>query len=417
MAFNDTYRESIQDKHSSNVGFTSTAKGITNEGYPTKNPHQVLASQIPVIDVVNTYGPLVASGIAAGIVEKHVVKLTADPTVNNNKAWVAYEDNCTETGHSGRGHIRLDVWMRYAETQYKLRLFADDGSGNPDYGTEILPSETNFNWEYDPSAGVVYFDDDPTTHYTSPLWGVFYKYVGETVYDKIDTTTSGSGGSAYSHISDGINTHNAQPDDTIYFASQGGASVTVNPATGTVTISGGSAAELVDVDLNYNSGVWEYNGGLSAVPSDLQVFLNGNKNREDAEYYTATVVGGVLRITFAFTTHPHDWVNCTWSNPVVVGGGMHDWVVVTANAAVNNKDRIIIDSTSSSFTITLPSGPLLGWMISFLDGAGNCNTNNVTLDRNGSNIMGSASDLVIDTDNANFTLVYYDSSNGWRLID
>ena len=71
MAFDDTYRESIQSKHLSNVGFSSTAKGVTNETYALKNPHQILATQVPVVDVVGTYGALVASGIAAGMVEKH----------------------------------------------------------------------------------------------------------------------------------------------------------------------------------------------------------------------------------------------------------------------------------------------------------------------------------------------------------
>lgn len=196
MAFNDTYRESIQSKHLANVGFTSTAKGITNEGYASKNPHQVLPNQIQAVDVVGTYGPLVASGIAAGLAEQYTVKLTADPTVNNNLAWIAYADNDIEVGHAGASHIRLDQWMRYAETQYKLRLYQDNGTGTaPNYAAEILPSETAFNWEYDASAGVVYFDENPASNgKTIPLWGVFYKYSGETLADKIDTTTSGAGG-------------------------------------------------------------------------------------------------------------------------------------------------------------------------------------------------------------------------------
>ena len=187
MAFNDTYRESIQSKHLSNVGFTSTAKGVTNEAYALKNPHQVLATQIPTTDIVTEYGPLTASGVASGDVEEHVVKLTADPTVNNNKAWIAYEDNCQTTGHSARGHIRIDQWMRYAETQYKLRLFEDNGTGTGyDSNKEILPSEPSFNWEYDASAGIVYFDEDPSDNgKTLPLWGVFYVYVGDTVADSL----------------------------------------------------------------------------------------------------------------------------------------------------------------------------------------------------------------------------------------
>jgi len=195
MAFNDTYRESIQSKHLSNVGFTSTAKGVTNEAFALKNPHQVLAAQIPVDDVVSDHGPLTASGVAAGLVEQHTVKLTADPTVNGNKAWVAYEDNCTETGHSARGHVRIDQWMRYAETQYKLRLFEDNGTGTGyDSGKEILPSEVSFNWEYDASAGVVYFDEDPSSNgKTLPLWGIIFKYVGDSVADSL-ATLSGTAG-------------------------------------------------------------------------------------------------------------------------------------------------------------------------------------------------------------------------------
>lgn len=199
MAFNDTYRESIQTKHLANVGFTSTAKGVTNEAFALVNPHQVLASQIPSIDVVGTYGPLVADGISAGLVEKHTVKLTADPTVNNNKAWVATEDNCTEAGHSARGALRLGQWMRYAGTQYKLRLYEDTGANAPDYTAEILPSEVSFNWEYDASAGVVYFDADPSGFSkTLPLWGELFTYTGESVADSLSTTTSGL--TAHNHV-------------------------------------------------------------------------------------------------------------------------------------------------------------------------------------------------------------------------
>jgi len=241
MAFNDTYRESIQSKHISNVGFSSTAKGVTNEGYTLKNPHNVIATQIPTVNVVDTYGPLVASGIAAGLVEKYTVKLTADPTVNNNKAWLAYADDCIETTHSGAAHTRLDQWMRVAETQYKLRLFEDNGANAPDYSAEIFSTEGTFNWEYDPSAGVVYTDEDPALNgKTLPLWGELYLYIGETIADKIDTTVSGVS-KAYSKISDGINTAEADSgESTISFQPAGGISVTVDPLTDSVTISGSS---------------------------------------------------------------------------------------------------------------------------------------------------------------------------------
>jgi hypothetical protein len=190
MAFDDTYRESIQTKHIANVGFTSTAKGVTNESIQTQNPHQVIASQIPAVDVVGTYGTLVADGIGAGLVEKHVIKLTVDGSVNGNKAWYATEDNCTEAGHAARGTVRVKQWLRYANTEYKLRLYEDNGSETGP-GTEIFPSETQFNWEYDPSAGIVYFDEDPSTNgKTTPLWAEVYTYVGDSVEDGLGAAGS-----------------------------------------------------------------------------------------------------------------------------------------------------------------------------------------------------------------------------------
>jgi len=274
MAFDDTYRESIQNKHLGNVGFTSTAKGVTNEANADINPHQLNAYQIPAHNVVEEYGPLVASGIASGLVEEHTVKLTADPTVNNNKAWLAYEDNCTTSGHSGRGHIRLNQFIRVAETQYKLRVFEDNGAETaPDYSKEIFPSETQFNWDYNAGAGTLYFDEDPSDNgKTLPLWGVFYTYIGESVGDVL-ATFSGTSGASHEHF---------------------------------------------DVDFTYVSGnTWVYDpnpGIFLTVPEQLSIYVNGVKNKSnDESYYAPTISGGKLYIDFGYNVNSSGWwVNGTY---------------------------------------------------------------------------------------------------------
>jgi hypothetical protein len=275
MPFDDTYRESIQDKHLGNVGFTSTAKGVTNEANADINPHQLNAYQIPARDVAAEYGPLVASGIASGLVEEHIVKLTADPTVNNNKAWLAYEDDCTTSGHSSRGNVRLNQFIRVAETQYKLRVFEDNGSGTaPDYTKEIFPSETQFNWDYNAGAGTLYFDEDPSANgKTIPLWGVFYTYIGDSVADVLATISGGGSESAHMHF---------------------------------------------DVDFTYVSGnTWVYDpspGVFSTVPDQLAMYTNGVKNRaNDASYYTPTISGGKLYVEFGFDVTSGWWVNGTYT--------------------------------------------------------------------------------------------------------
>jgi hypothetical protein len=418
MSFDDTYRESIQSKHLSNVGFTSTAKGITNEGFTPTNPHQILASQIPIVDVVTTYGIFTASGIAAGQVEEHVVKLTADPTVNNNKAWLAYENNCTTSGHSSRGSIRVDQWMRYPETEYKLRVFSDNGAGTaPDYADEILPSETAFNWEYDAAAGTLYFDDDPSSHgYTLPLWGKFYKYIGEVISDKIDTTVSGASRS-FTNITDGTNTAVADnADDTLTFDASGGLGVFVDSTTKTVTISGAPVVEQQSNNMTYNSGTWEYNGSFTSIPDDLEVFYNGVKNKDgDADYYTTTISGGILKVNFGFNTYDTDWVNIVYGSSTTYPGELRDWELHTSAYTALNRDRVMLDSTGGAYTITMPANPTLGWTVAFLDAGGLCGTNNVTVGRNGKNIQGIAQDMTIDTDEASFEMIYYNTSRGWVL--
>ena len=45
--------------------------------------------------------------------------------------------------------------------------------------------------------------------------------------------------------------------------------------------------------------------------------------------------------------------------------------------------------------------------------AGNFNSNNLTIGRNGSNILGSASNLVVSVNGSAFTLVYVNATRGW----
>ena len=68
-------------------------------------------------------------------------------------------------------------------------------------------------------------------------------------------------------------------------------------------------------------------------------------------------------------------------------------------------------------TITLPSTPALGDEVRIIDGTGNASVYNITIDRNGNNIMGSSTNLIIDVDRAAIGLVYYNATQGWVLIE
>ena len=74
------------------------------------------------------------------------------------------------------------------------------------------------------------------------------------------------------------------------------------------------------------------------------------------------------------------------------------YTVPGAYTAVDG-DQLLVDTSSgginSSVTITLPASPAIGNEVTFIDSGNNVNSNNLTVARNGSNILGAASNLVV----------------------
>ena len=98
-----------------------------------------------------------------------------------------------------------------------------------------------------------------------------------------------------------------------------------------------------------------------------------------------------------------------WQSGIVADGS-----TVTTAVAGNG---YFIDTTSAAHTINLPASPSLGDEVSIIDASGTADTNNITVGRNSENIQGTAADLTISTERAGFTLVYFNSTQGWLLKD
>ncbi len=88
----------------------------------------------------------------------------------------------------------------------------------------------------------------------------------------------------------------------------------------------------------------------------------------------------------------------------------------TAYTAVDG-DQLLIDTSGSgigsAITITLPASPSVGSEVHFIDSGNNFASNNLTIARNGSNILGAASNLVVNTSASAFTLVFVNATRGW----
>ena len=94
------------------------------------------------------------------------------------------------------------------------------------------------------------------------------------------------------------------------------------------------------------------------------------------------------------------------------------WRAVSANTTTQPGAGLLVNTSGGARTITLPASPATGDFVSFIDAGYTFDTNNLTVGRNGSNIANSASDLVVNTEGAGFTLVYSgDATVGWTYRD
>jgi hypothetical protein len=75
------------------------------------------------------------------------------------------------------------------------------------------------------------------------------------------------------------------------------------------------------------------------------------------------------------------------------------------------------DTTSAAFTITLPSSPSAGAVVGIADYANTFATNNLTVNRNGSNIGGEAFNATLKVNGVSVTFVYVDATQGWIVTD
>ena len=98
------------------------------------------------------------------------------------------------------------------------------------------------------------------------------------------------------------------------------------------------------------------------------------------------------------------------------GGTAWQSVVTGATTMVAGRGYFV-NTTSSAFTMTLPSSASIGDTISIIDYAGTFDSNTCTIGRNSHKIQGESADMTVTTERAAFSLVYVDSTHGWLLTN
>lgn len=153
-----------------------------------------------------------------------------------------------------------------------------------------------------------------------------------------------------------------------------------------------------------------------AAPTDLNFESSTNHivaYASDAAYVAANgsaVQGDTYLNTVSLSQRA--FLGGSW---VAVGGGGVR-LFKTANYTASDNDFIACDTTLGGFTITLPASPNQGVMVTICDGAGYLADKPVTIDRNGSKIIGLNENFVININWVKYNFIYNNSTVGWTVV-
>ena len=190
--------------------------------------------------------------------------------------------------------------------------------------------------------------------------------------------------------------------------------------SGDVALSLANHATANGKNLYYKlTGTLTANRSVTMPDSAERVFIVEDATTRSASNYTLTVktVSGTgLVLPVGSTT-------VLYSDGTNITGKLQTkgYYTPTATYTTVNGDQVLIDTSGSGIsgpiTINLPASPAIGNEVTFIDSGNNLASNNLTVGRNGSNINGAASNLVVSANASAFTLVYVNAARGWVYKD
>ena len=158
--------------------------------------------------------------------------------------------------------------------------------------------------------------------------------------------------------------------------------VVIGAAT-TAVMAGGNVAANGDLIVKGQIGV-----GTVTTPQ-----LRGNTSTGNLEVWNASLTRWI----------PIQGVDTTYRS-------------LSNNTTIDAWTTVWADTSGGTWTLTLPASPQQGDKVRIIDVRKTFDTNNLTIGRNSSNIMGDAADMTVNTEGASFELIYSDSTQGWVIF-
>ena len=196
--------------------------------------------------------------------------------------------------------------------------------------------------------------------------------------------------------------------------------IAVDVASSDVALSLANGAVSNGKNLYFKlTGTLTANRTVTMPDSAERVFIVEDATSRSSSNYTLSVT----TVSGTGVTLPVASTNLLYSDGTNVHLGLRHKGYITPSQAYTtvNGDQVLVDTSGGGIgapvTITLPASPTVGDEVHFIDTGANLASNNLTIGRNGSNILGSASDLTVSTNAVAFTLVYVNATRGWVYKD
>ena len=194
-------------------------------------------------------------------------------------------------------------------------------------------------------------------------------------------------------------------------ASSGFISIDVAAANQTLAISNGAVSNGKNLYLKL-TGTLSGNRTVTVPDSVEIVYVVEDATNRSSNNYTLAIktnsesTGQVLPVASTSLVYS-DGTN------VKLGLRKKGYITTTGTYTAVADDQVLVDTSSSSVTVNLPASPSIGSEVHFIDSKNFFGSNNLTVGRNGSNILGAASNLTVSTNGAAFTLVFVNATRGW----
>ena len=150
-----------------------------------------------------------------------------------------------------------------------------------------------------------------------------------------------------------------------------------------------------------------------------RVFIIEDATSRSSSNYTLTVktvsgTGVIVPVTAKMVLYS-DGTNIS-SGPITKG-----YYTIPGGYTAVSGDQLLVNTSGGGLgvpvTVTLPATPSVGDEVTIIDSGNAFGSNNLTVGRNGSNILSVAANLTVSTNGAAFTLVYVNATRGWAYKD